>query len=813
MAYRPYRDPSSSRDYADPHPSQARGYSQHAEDERSQPRPIRGARADTRPGDKRLSTSAPTQDPAWRDVAPEPGHPPSLYMPTGARSRTNSSLISEARARAKAARIPPPLSRQTSTTDALDTPPDRVDLPPNIDLAGLVQQITEDVVRKLHLNLNRPSRDREPPSPGQSFYGSAGPSNVAGPKPMASGSTAAGRPVRRGRRTSVSAPSEDSAPPPPPSRSQGVRVPADIDESPLDKIWGRLFDDDKQATARLGQLLRGMANFIIQDFEPKASIVVTPAKMAKYYEQVKLPSEVYAWQHCFKRLPVSELSQLYQALGCQHHLVPDQPDSAPTIPGLTPLGFERWMTTMLRACPDEEVERLQMAVLQMPISNADDVKERFPKEISRRLFPDEVDRQTRSKVERALPPDAIRAVGVKLDPARAGYGGGSTGVKLERERQPYAGQPANGHHSPRTTSPPGLGIRWEWERDREHEKDRERERERDRDLDHGRARGRERKKEVYPAFDPALTDDDNNDPFPPAVQLERERKPYSAKPGGGKDHESLDHPPPMKSVSSQNQPSSSKPHRTHSVKGTAGPSSTTTTTSTLDIPGSSSSSSRHHRAFSNNVAPQRSSARRGYSPAPPATERATSADRPLPAAGVGGRRAKDGSAPAHVVIDDGSAILDDDINPHNHTSTHHGAPISFDSPRDRERYDRFVETAGVKGVPSAAGGTVTGAGLSGFYTWHPPPPPPPTQSQNQPYPPPPQADQGGAAARRRSGSIGVSNSATAAAAATGGRGYDNEPPGPPPAYPYSMPPPPPPQPPQAITESLLMQGDVGSGRW
>lgn len=33
----------------------------------------------------------------------------------------------------------------------------------------------------------------------------------------------------------------------------------------------------------------------IEDFEPHQSIVVTPAKMAAFYEKVKLASEIYPW--------------------------------------------------------------------------------------------------------------------------------------------------------------------------------------------------------------------------------------------------------------------------------------------------------------------------------------------------------------------------------------------------------------------------------------------------------------------------------------------------------------------------------------
>ena len=46
-------------------------------------------------------------------------------------------------------------------------------------------------------------------------------------------------------------------------RPQAARMTTDIEESPLDKTWGRLFDVDGRATPRLGQFLRGLANHIV----------------------------------------------------------------------------------------------------------------------------------------------------------------------------------------------------------------------------------------------------------------------------------------------------------------------------------------------------------------------------------------------------------------------------------------------------------------------------------------------------------------------------------------------------------------------
>ena len=90
-----------------------------------------------------------------------------------------------------------------------------------------------------------------------------------------------------------------------------------MEETTLEKVWGQLFDEVGNPTLRLGQLLRGLAVHIvrsisihrltsfddptlmvlfqIEDYEPCHSIVITPSKMIKYYENVKLPNEIYPW--------------------------------------------------------------------------------------------------------------------------------------------------------------------------------------------------------------------------------------------------------------------------------------------------------------------------------------------------------------------------------------------------------------------------------------------------------------------------------------------------------------------------------------
>lgn len=96
---------------------------------------------------------------------------------------------------------------------------------------------------------------------------------------------------------------------------------------------------------------------------------------------------------------------MYRDLGCQHDLVQERNDQRPDIPGLTPVGFERWVTLLIQAHPEEKYRRLQRALQDMPISNPDK-KERFPKQISRRLFPQYEDRGIREHIEYCISKNA-----------------------------------------------------------------------------------------------------------------------------------------------------------------------------------------------------------------------------------------------------------------------------------------------------------------------------------------------------------------------------------------------------------------------
>ena len=175
---------------------------------------------------------------------------------------------------------------------------------------------------------------------------------------------------------------------------------------------------------------------------------------------------------------------MYRDLECQHHLVQEKLDEKPDIPGLTPIGFERWATLLIQAHPNEEFERLGKVVLNMPICNPEDRKERFPKEISRRLFPGYDDLSVGHRLRKAMEVHANVEI-----------------PKPAKEEIPAPPRPEVHQEEP----PPLSAI--------------------------------ERERKPYSNIPTESAIDDTN-PVPPITQrIERERKPYSANPGGGKSHE------------------------------------------------------------------------------------------------------------------------------------------------------------------------------------------------------------------------------------------------------------------------------------
>ena len=201
------------------------------------------------------------------------------------------------------------------------------------------------------------------------------------------------------------------------------------------------------------------------------------------------------------------ISRMYRDLECEHHLVQEHLDEKPDIPGLTPVGFQKWMTMLIQAHPNEEFERLAKAALAMPINNPDEKKERFPKELSRRLFPVTGDDQIRERIEKAVTQHA----NVDL-PKRT----------KSREQSPSTHRPsvAEARYAPPSTSRKEAGVNG------------------DNAPPPYAPSNIERERKPYSSIptDSAI-DDTNPTPVPASNPIERERKPYSAMPGGGKQYE------------------------------------------------------------------------------------------------------------------------------------------------------------------------------------------------------------------------------------------------------------------------------------
>lgn len=177
-----------------------------------------------------------------------------------------------------------------------------------------------------------------------------------------------------------------------------------------DEKWGRLFDQNGQPTARAEEVFKSVADHIIAEFVPRKSIVVTPEKLVEFYSRHGLPNELFPFTNMFspRALEYSffeRVSDLYDDLGCQYHLVPKDGKSRPVVPALTPTGFSQWLIANIKAYPEEESRRLAGIVLQVPLSvaNAADGKlERMPRMISRGLLPEQPDIKARKILDEAL---------------------------------------------------------------------------------------------------------------------------------------------------------------------------------------------------------------------------------------------------------------------------------------------------------------------------------------------------------------------------------------------------------------------------
>lgn len=145
-----------------------------------------------------------------------------------------------------------------------------------------------------------PLRHSEPPRPASRAGPPAEP-----PRPA----SRAGPPTESLRHSEPPRPASRSGPPTEPTK-QGPMLSA------VDLKWGRLFDDRGDPTARLGQVLRGIANYLVgyqcscyvacanhgkvAEYSPRNSLVVTPEKLKAFYHEYKLDNETFPFQRMYK---------------------------------------------------------------------------------------------------------------------------------------------------------------------------------------------------------------------------------------------------------------------------------------------------------------------------------------------------------------------------------------------------------------------------------------------------------------------------------------------------------------------------------
>ncbi|TGJ85375.1 hypothetical protein E0Z10_g3391 [Xylaria hypoxylon] len=65
--------------------------------------------------------------------------------------------------------------------------------------------------------------------------------------------------------------------------------------------WGVLFDGNGFSTARCGQVLRGLAKCLAEEFSPRGTVVVTPEKLGLLYSRFKIEGEVHPFEVAHRR--------------------------------------------------------------------------------------------------------------------------------------------------------------------------------------------------------------------------------------------------------------------------------------------------------------------------------------------------------------------------------------------------------------------------------------------------------------------------------------------------------------------------------
>ncbi|KAI1325863.1 hypothetical protein F5Y16DRAFT_251474 [Xylariaceae sp. FL0255] len=123
--------------------------------------------------------------------------------------------------------------------------------------------------------------------------------------------------------------------------------PEDHDDNTTTSEWGELFDYDGFATARCGEVFRGLGRYLMEEFAPHGDLVISLEKLGRFYSRFRIENEVYPFEEIFHppsaqetalmsnidsiRTYYERISDFFEDLDCEYHLVQPNVPSSPTM--------------------------------------------------------------------------------------------------------------------------------------------------------------------------------------------------------------------------------------------------------------------------------------------------------------------------------------------------------------------------------------------------------------------------------------------------------------------------------------------------
>jgi hypothetical protein len=140
------------------------------------------------------------------------------------------------------------------------------------------------------------------------------------------------------------------------------------------------------ASPRLEQFIHEIAAHLLDEYEPEHSVGISPRTMQTFYQNHKIPEDIYPWQIVFDDR-TSSISRMLRELGVPHFLTQAEVSSRPETPALPVRGFEEWEWLLITAHPDREYERLSKVAETMSFGNLDEAgTESLLHELGQRLL-------------------------------------------------------------------------------------------------------------------------------------------------------------------------------------------------------------------------------------------------------------------------------------------------------------------------------------------------------------------------------------------------------------------------------------------